>query len=57
MLVLHVTSCLARICSAQLDASSSVYIKNRLAAYILRRAEQRASGTMLRHVVAQLVET
>lgn len=57
MLFLHVTSCLAQFCSAQLDATSSVYVKNRLAAYILHGAEQRASGTLLRRAVAQLVET
>lgn len=57
MLFLHVTSCLAQFCSAKLDATSSVYVKNRLAAYILHGAEQRASGTLLRRAVAQLVET
>lgn len=57
MLFLHATSCLAQFCSAQLDATLSVYVKNRLAAYILHGAEQRASGTLLRRAVAQLVET
>ena len=57
MLFLHVTSCLAWTCSAQLDTTSSVYVKNRLAAYILLGADQRAPGTLLRRAVAQLVET